>query len=506
MSENEKKLRLDYKENRKKWIMIQTLIIIGLALITLVSFIVYQNLNKTYYIEYTEQGEVDWKVHLKENEFYEGEWGDGDQAYVSSLIDSLFANFKYKLVMGDEVDFNYSYSIKSQLFIIDKETGVAIYDPVDEIIPTTEATQKGNCINISTSVPVDYAKYNNIANEFIDVYELKYVESRLDVTMEVDVKSNCASFENNENVNKYFVTLSIPLAAPSATATVTSSVPSGESHVLARGSMVGQIVAKVIAIVAFVLCILAGAFLVAFTYLTRNDDINYEIKVKRIVQSYRSFIQVLTNHFDTDGYKILMIGTFNEMLCIRDTIQSPILLDENDDKTCAHFIIVTEDKTVYMHEIKVENFDKIYATEPVIEIQPEPEEVILIAEEVDEVELEEALQTPDVVLEEVEYIEPEEEIVDDGVEVIGVVWPERAHKNKVYRYDPDGAQVSDGDVVLVPSHDKHQNKDIIRKAAVAQGNHKVDPETIKHPLKKIIGIVKRKAEMALTPDMPENEQ
>ena len=40
---------------------------------------------------------------------------------------------------------------------------------------------------------------------------------------------------------------------------------------------------------------------------------------------------------------------------------------------------------------------------------------------------------------------------------------------------------------------------------MAHGNHKVDPEHIKHPLKKIIGIVKRKAEMALTPPLEEEK-
>ena len=72
--------------------------------------------------------------------------------------------------------------------------------------------------------------------------------------------------------------------------------------------------------------------------------------------------------------------------------------------------------------------------------------------------------------------------------------------NKVYKYDPNGERLTNGDVVLVPSRDVEKNREIIRKAAVAHGNHKVDPEHIHHPLKKIIGVVKRKAEQALTPN------
>ena len=96
-----------------------------------------------------------------------------------------------------------------------------------------------------------------------------------------------------------------------------------------------------------------------------------------------------------------------------------------------------------------------------------------------------------------------DEETEEGVEVIGVVWPEHKHKNKIYRYDPNGEILEDGDVVLIPSRDVHSNRDIIRKAAVAHGNHRVDPEMLKHPLKKIIGIVHRASytESAQTEDV-----
>lgn len=111
----------------------------------------------------------------------------------------------------------------------------------------------------------------------------------------------------------------------------------------------------------------------------------------------------------------------------------------------------------------------------------------------------EALAEPTVELEEIDFVdEVDEEFVETeekhGVEVIGVVWPERAHKNKIYRYDPNGEKVEDGDIVLVPTRDAHKNREIVRKAAVAHGNHMIDPETHPHTLKKIIAIIKRKHE------------
>ena len=124
MSEAERRKRQDYKQNRLKWIIIQISIISVIAIIALVSFIVYDRMNRTYYIHYTEQGDVDYKVHYKENEFFEDEWLGEDQAYISTLIDNVLADFKYDLAMGAEsVGFDYSYSIVASLRVTDKTTG-----------------------------------------------------------------------------------------------------------------------------------------------------------------------------------------------------------------------------------------------------------------------------------------------------------------------------------------------------------------------------------------------
>ena len=59
-------------------------------------------------------------------------------------------------------------------------------------------------------------------------------------------------------------------------------------------------------------------------------------------------------------------------------------------------------------------------------------------------------------------------------------------------------QLEKGDVVLVPTRDESKNREVIRKAAVAHENHKIDPAQHPYTIKKIIGVIKRHAETALT--------
>ena len=472
------------------------------TLILLGSFITYYRVNKTYYIDYTERGNVEHKVKLKENEFYDSEWADGDQAYIATLIDSVVADFDYELTMATEgVDYEYAYRIEAQLNVIDNDSDVAIFDPVYSLKDEQRATQSSsNKLEINEQIVIDYARYNDIADRFVKTYDLNDTTSYLSVRMHIDVVGYSDQFQEDSE-NEYVVALNIPLTSKTVNIEMTSTVPDGESKVLACYNGVNRNIFLIASIVSGSIDGLLIIVLIAFVFLTRNEDINYAIKVRKLVSSYRSYIQQISNGFDTNGYQILMVKTFTEMLGIRDTIQSPILMSENADQTCTQFIIPTNTKILYLYEVKVEDYDRIYGAPA--EESEEVEEVILVSENVDEEAVAEAMAAPDVELSKIDFVdEIDEEYASTeekpGVEVIGVVWPERPHKNKIYRYDPNGEDIHDGDVVLVPSRDVASNKDVIRKAAVAHGNHTVDPETLKYPLKKIIGVVKHKAASALT--------
>ena len=528
MSEAEKKRRFDYKQNRSKWIRIQALIIAIVLLVAILFAATYYNTSKNYYINYTESGNVDYDVFLKDNDFYENDRMDDDLAYIASLIDKVVARFSYDLNMEEEVNYSYSYKVNAAIEVVEKNTGRVVFRPTYELIPEETIVIDGaqKSLSIDKRVEIEYDTYNDRVKEFINTYSLKdYVRSYIVLEMEIEVISACESFDAENSRNDYVVSLNIPLTEQMVDIEMRSSVPEEETKILACTDNKYKTLLLVLTIVFVVITLLLVAFLIAFIILTRTTDINYTIKVNKILSNYKSYIQQIVSPFDSTGYQILLLANFTEMLELRDTLQSPILMNENDDKTCTRFIIPTHTKILYVYEIKVDDYDEIYGEDPIItdelpdvdadiitdelpvievesdeEKDPEmEEETVILMENVDEEELAEAIAAPSIPLSKIDYDMDDDEDEEEGVEVIGVVWPERPTHNKVYRYDPNGERVTNGDIVLVPSRDAARNRNIIRKATVAHGNHKVDPEHLKHPLKKIIGIVKRKAETALMP-------
>ena len=129
---------------------------------------------------------------------------------------------------------------------------------------------------------------------------------------------------------------------------------------LAYKSVVNKQIFLWIGYVASALALVLVLALLVFAHLTKNEDVTYTAKVQRLLRSYSSFIQRVEGSFDDQGYQILPIKTFEELLGIRDTLQAPILMTENKDQTMSRFLIPTAEKLLYVFEIRVDNYDKIY--------------------------------------------------------------------------------------------------------------------------------------------------
>ena len=361
MSEFEKLQRLEYKKNRKKWIGIHALAIAIALVIALASFAVFDGMNRTYYIEYAEGGQVDYKVNLKDNHFFEEDFAEKDRSYIASLIQNISADFMYELKMdAKRVTFDYRYRIDAHLIVANQETGDFIFDPTYEILPEATATvDRGNTVQINESVEIDYRKYNDLATQFINTYNLQFATSTLVVTLKVDVLTSCDEFEEN-NSNSYVTSLHIPLTEENFSIFSTASSPNNAGNVLACGKAVAQKIFLILGIIFAVLTAILLMLLAFFVYITQNEDVTYAGKIRKLLSSYRSFIQRINGPFDITGYQIVPIQSFDEMLGIRDTLQAPLLMCENEDQTMTQFLIPTETNILYTFEIKVDNYDEIY--------------------------------------------------------------------------------------------------------------------------------------------------
>ena len=363
MSEAAKKRRQKYRQLRRKKISIQLAVILLLGVVLGWSALTLYRLSETSYISLSEQSSVNYRVHLKENDFYEDEWLGSNQAYVASLIDEVAADFAYKLKVADQaVDFRYSYSVNAKLEIMDEKSKKVIFDPSFPLVETVSKQQSGTELSIKETVLVDYETYNRKAQEFISTLGLESTSSTLLIQMNVKIEGACDAAQSPAKTD-YVISLNVPLTQKTVDVHMTSTVPNGENRLLACKQSENLSLYKWLTLGLSGAEVILIAILISFSAATRNQDINYTLRVKRLLASYRSFIQQMEDPFDTNGYRVIRIKTFGELLGIRDTIQSPVLMHENIDKTRTQFFVPTSSQLLYLYEIKVDDYDEIYREE-----------------------------------------------------------------------------------------------------------------------------------------------
>ena len=331
MSELEKLQRFMYQQRRNLLIMIQAIIAAVLILATLITCIACAITSKETYIRYTEKGGADYKVYLGENEFYTEKYLDSNHAYIATLIDYITADFSYNMRMdSDNVNYKYSYKIDAQVLVKDK-SGAALYDPVYEIEPLRTVENNNSTISIKESVKIDYHEYDQQVRSYLEEFDLKNTNNLLVVRMTVDVLGMSESFAQ-DNKNSYVIDVQIPLCATTLSIQTNATVPSGEQTILVKNDKAVTLL-RLLSIIFAIASVLLAGFFVCFIILTRDKHIDYARKVRKILNNYKSYIQRINNQFDSEGYQILLVDTIREMLEIRDTLQMPILMYENDDRT-----------------------------------------------------------------------------------------------------------------------------------------------------------------------------
>ena len=360
MSEHDKIKRAEYQQKRKKMITILAAVILALTVITASFSAIYIDLDANTYVYYSENCSAVYHAYLNENEYYEQERLNGEHAYISTLIHHMDVQFCYESKMdAEDVKYQYQYRVDTQFVIQDDKTGAAIYNPTETILGPTIAVCEGQQLVLKPTVEIDYVSYNEKAKTFIEQYRLTNVTAHLNVTMYVDVVGMSELFAT-DNEGQYNISVKIPLNQNVFKPQITSTIPDGSQKVLSNPNEVKRVI-RIIAMVAGILDAVAIAGSAYYVLKTRDEHIDYSRKVQRIVSNYKSFIQKINNGFDASGYQVLKVDTFNEMLEIRDTLQLPILMHENEDKTRTVFCIPVDGKLLYTFEIKVDNFEKIYA-------------------------------------------------------------------------------------------------------------------------------------------------
>ena len=341
--------------SRKKTIVKYLILLFLLTFLVLLFIFLYFKNNKVYYVKYNENSNIDYKVYLKDNEFYNNSYLDSNNQYISNLIDYITATFDYNLNLIESTNYKYDYSVIAYVNVIDKNTKNSIFKYDDIII--NNKTNYSNNVFIKENIIIDYNKYNDLIKKFVYVYNLDNIESYLNVIMNINVLGSCNNLNTKKESN---LLLSIPLTTKTVSFDVSKSLNDSKSNnlIACKNSSSFNFIFIVLFIITFIIEVLFIIILIKYIIKTRSARSIYQKELKKILNNYKSYIQKINNTFDLKGYQVLQVDDFTDMLELRDTLNEPILMTENKEKTAVYFIIPSNSKLLYIYSIKISNIKR----------------------------------------------------------------------------------------------------------------------------------------------------
>ena len=327
-----------------------------IIIILLVCGLVY-TFNKSFSITkgksttYKERSNIDYKVYLKTNTFYDDPYLDKGMAYVASIIDKIDVRFNYQFTTNTPSNLDITYKIVAKLVIASQNNSSVFYekeyeltkDVIDEMVDKTDYL-------IDRNVVIDYNYYNDLANEFKSSYAVN-TNSRLDVYLVVEEKNK--KDNSYELTNSSTTTLSIPLSQQEISINLNDSNIDNENSITENSKfVVSNVVFLIISIViVLLLFITITSLLKKILLITRKKKSEYDKFVNRILVGYDRIIINIKTAPNMDEYNIIKVDSFQELVDVRDNTKEPInYYVINEHQKCEFFVI--NNKNLYLYVVK----------------------------------------------------------------------------------------------------------------------------------------------------------
>lgn len=343
-----KKLYLSYTQR------IVNDILLSVLFIALTAILIYSSsaIKTTSTLVYKEESNVDYKVFLKENDFYPEKYLEKDLQYVASLIDFIEVQFVYNYQMNEKVDYNYKYRIDGVLLIYDKNNkDRPVFQKSIELLKDNENEVKDNkAFAILESLRINYDEYNDLVRTFISEYSI-FAESKLKLNLIIDVTAKSDNFANPVSSNSV-MEMEIPLSEK------TLNVAMNYNEINNSDIFKETSTSKPLNYAFLGFGIATGSMGILFVILTitlivqsNGTKSPYRKFVDRILNSYDRVIVKLKRPIDINENELLIdIENFEELLDASDKLELPILYMEINSEKC--WFIVRNGNEIYRYIVK----------------------------------------------------------------------------------------------------------------------------------------------------------
>lgn len=301
-------------------------------------------------INYKESYNLDYKVNLKPNEFYETPSLGMNMTYVASIIDTIDINYNYKFDIDKASSVKFTYYTYAVLDITDKNGNSYLSKNYQLEQPQEINIKSGTQAKINKKVSIDYGYYNSLANQFRSRYGIN-TESKLKVYLKIMKTNENKDLSINFTEGEPFA-LEIPLSEKSVNININYNAVNDNNEVISRPAYSMTNKNDLVSSICFiVLSLYALICMVRFLIKIQVKKSDYDRIIEKLLREYDRLIVNTSSKPNLHSNKLVKVKEFNELLDVRDTLQLPIMYYEVTKHQKCYFYINQNDM-VYLLTLK----------------------------------------------------------------------------------------------------------------------------------------------------------
>ena len=311
--------------------------VVGLALL------LYGLLSKDYIdIRYKEDNKVNYKVYLKENNYFESEFLGENRTYIASLIDYIDIDYNYVITYDQLVTGSYRYYIKASI-LANKPEGEGYYWRKDFQLtePKKVNVKDLQSYAVVENIKVNYDKYNEILNGFKKEYSMQ-TDGELIISLVVESTTNSETYTEDVKVDSD-LSLSIPLLEHTVDATIQKDAISNDKtlSMIDNSKKILYYVCSIIGVVIIVFSIIQ--FINTIVYSIRMSKKNlYRTKLNKILHNHDSIIANVNTLPDMEELNVIDVQTFEELIDVYNEVRMPINYYQDNRRYKSTFMIIND--------------------------------------------------------------------------------------------------------------------------------------------------------------------
>lgn len=275
-------------------------------------------------IQYNETSNLDYRVYLKENNFYDTDYLGKNKVYIANLIDNIEINFRYNYNIVEPANVDFNYNVVAKLTIADGSGKNNYYEKEYVLLSNKTASIKnGTFYNLNEKVKIDYSYYNSLANSFKQQYGVD-TSSNLTVYLKVNKKTDIENATNAyENSTMY---VKIPLSEKAINIELNYQDINNSNYIIQGvDSKTDNIIFGVLSVISIIGSLVFAIQIIRLLTLLRGKKSIYDKYVEKILNEYDRLIVENGTGPDTKNNKVIKISRFEELLDVRDNLKLPIM-------------------------------------------------------------------------------------------------------------------------------------------------------------------------------------